>query len=475
MKRYMLAGFLLFLAIGGLVFWFGRQSNATTAGYRTEEVKRTDLLVSFSCTGTVEPEDVVDVGTQVAGMITQFGVGPDGKPIDYRSPVEPGTILALIDDSLFRAKVQQSQAQVNSSERLVDSMRAKLDQAKAKAAQARATTELAEANVVMAKAKWIQAGKDLARAKQLEPRGSISVADVDAAQAANDTNKAGVSVAEAALEQSKAAELDAEAAIQDAKASVATAEATVALNKAMLHQDQINLGYCTIKSTVKGTIIDRRVTIGQTVQSSFNTPSLFLIAKDMKRMKVWASVNEADVSQVSLGQPVTFVVDAYPNETFSGSVSLIRLNAINTQNVVTYTVEVLTDNASGKLLPYMTANLRFQMHRHENVLVVSNTALRFRPADDRLTPEVRQAIQKKEKPTGKSGATSDNAIVWTEENGSLKPIRVKVGLSDGKFTEITGGDLAVGTKLITGEARVEPEENPTNPFAMKKLGGKKQQ
>ena len=129
---------MLCAGIGGLVFWSGRPSNASVTGFRTEEAKRSDLLVTFSATGTLEPEDVVDVGTQVAGMITQFGVGPDSKPIDYGSPVEPGTVLALIDDSLFKAKVQQALAQVHSSERMVDSMRAKLDQAKAKADEARA-------------------------------------------------------------------------------------------------------------------------------------------------------------------------------------------------------------------------------------------------------------------------------------------------------------------------------------------------
>src|SRR5207237_8291400 len=129
----------------------------------------------------------------------------------------------------------------------------------------------------------------------------------------------------------------AKAAVGDAEAAVGDAEAAVLEAKATLKQDELNLGYCTITSPVEGVIIDRRVTLGQTVQSSFNTPSLFLIARDLTRMKGWASVNEADVNQVKVGQPVKFTVDAEPNRTYEGTVGRIRLNATNTQNVVVYT------------------------------------------------------------------------------------------------------------------------------------------
>jgi HlyD family secretion protein len=189
MKRYIIPASLLLLSIGGTAVWYARQSSANGTGYRTEEVKRDELVVNVSATGTLEPEDVVDVGTQVAGMITEFGVGADGKPIDYGSPVEPGTVLARIDDALFKAKVDQSRAQVNSAERKADSARAKLDQAKAKVTEAEANTQLAQANLDQAKAKSVQASKDLARAKVLEPKGSIAPSDLDAYVAANDTNK----------------------------------------------------------------------------------------------------------------------------------------------------------------------------------------------------------------------------------------------------------------------------------------------
>src|SRR5208337_2698142 len=140
--------------------------------------------------------------------------------------------------------------------------------------------------------------------------------------------------------------------------------------QATLKKAQDNLSYCTIISPVKGVIIDRRVNIGQTVVSSLNTPSLFLIAKDLNRLQVWVSVNEADIGRIHPGQPATFTVDAYPGEVFPGEVGKVRLNATMTQNVVTYTVEINTDNSGGKLLPYLTANVNFLAGEATNALLV---------------------------------------------------------------------------------------------------------
>ena len=146
-----------------------------------------------------------------------------------------------------------------------------------------------------------------------------------------------------------------------AEASVATAAAAVAQSKALLKQAETKLGWTSIRSPVKGVIIDRRATVGQTVVGSLNAPSLFLIAKDLRRIQVWASVNEADIARIRENQAVRFTVDAYPNDSFQGKVAQIRLNATLTQNVVTYTVVVAVDNADQKLLPYMTANVRFEV------------------------------------------------------------------------------------------------------------------
>src|SRR5204863_6291083 len=176
-----------------------------------------------------------------------------------------------------------------------------------------------------------------------------------------------------------AAIAQAQAGLKDATAAAAKARGVVGDAEANLKKALINLGYCTIQSPVKGVIVDRRVNVGQTVVASLNAPSLFLIAKDLTRLQIWTSVNEADIGQIHPGQPVTFTVDAHPNQTFHGTVSQIRLNATMTQNVVTYTVVVDTDNANGKLLPYLTANVQFEVNSRPNVLEVPNAALRWRP------------------------------------------------------------------------------------------------
>src|SRR5262249_13652481 len=195
-----------------------------------------------------------------------------------------------------------------------------------------------------------------------------------------------------------------------------------------LKQDRQNLDYCTITSPVEGVIIDRRVTLGQTVQSSFNAPSLFLIAKDLKRMKVWASVNEADIGQVYVGQPVRFTVDARAVMDFEGLVRLSRLNASMTQNVVTYTVEVLTDNSNGKLLPYMTANLHFEVAHRKNVLLVPNAALRYKPQAQQIAPDVREARERQrkesiapEKVAAEGKEKANRGTVWFEDDGFVRP------------------------------------------------------
>jgi len=343
MKRFVKAVIVVLVGaglIGGAAAWYLRPGKGQAVAYRTGEVTRGDVVAAISATGTVEPEEVVDVGAQVAGQILSFGKDADGKTVDYGSVVEDGTVLAQIDDSLYAAEAAGASAQVASAE---------------------AGVRQAEANLAQMKAKLQQAERDWARAQRLGPSEALAQAAYDAYQSAYETARANVAVAEAAILQAKAALAQAEAVQRRA---------------------QRNLGYCTIKSPVKGVIIDRRVNIGQTVVASLNAPSLFLIAKDLTRMQVWVAVNEADIGKIRPGLPVRFTVDAFPGETFRGEVGKVRLNAAMTQNVVTYTVEVVTDNSGGRLLPYLTANVRFELERRPNVLRVPGTALRWTPQPD---------------------------------------------------------------------------------------------
>src|SRR5271169_6361599 len=279
----------LALIAGGGIWWL-RSKGKDGLRFRTAPLKRGDMVATIGATGTVEPQEVVDIGTQVAGIIKTFGKDKHGKEIDYGSAVEEGTVLAKIDDSLYAATVES---------------------AKALYQQAKANKISADANVLQMKAKLLQASQDWDRAQKLGPSDALAQSAYDQYKANYEVAKANMAAAEAAVEQAKAA---------------------VEQNKASLDTARINLGYCTVKSPVKGVIIDRRVNIGQTVVSSLSAPSLFLIAKNLKRIQVWVSVNEADVGHIQAGQPVSFTVDAFPGRVFHGTVGKLRLNATMTQN-----------------------------------------------------------------------------------------------------------------------------------------------
>ncbi|MBF0523531.1 MAG: efflux RND transporter periplasmic adaptor subunit, partial [Deltaproteobacteria bacterium] len=365
--------------------WFLYRSNTNPVYFRTIPVKKGDLLATISATGTVEPEEVVDIGAQVAGRIVSFGKDQAGKTVDYGSVVEAGTVLARIDDVLYASDVARAKAQLE---------------------QTKAALLRSEADLGQLQAKLFQAERDWNRAKKLGPSDALSQSDYDAALSAYEVAKANVAVGRAAIVQ---------------------ARESVSEGKANLVRAQQSLDYCTITSPVKGVIIDRRVNIGQTVVASLNAPSLFLLAKDLKRMQVWVSVNEADIGNIRPGQQATFTVDAYPNDKFQGEVGKVRLNANMTQNVVNYTVEVITDNSNGKLLPYLTANVKFNLSRRQDVLLIPNAALRWEPKPDQIAPDSR----KKSKPdkasrpgaaAQKSQEEQNRGVLWTVDDAFVRPI-----------------------------------------------------
>jgi HlyD family secretion protein len=445
---------ILALAAAGFGGWYYFYGSHPTAAYRTAPVERGTLLATISATGTIQPEEVIDVGAQVQGMIQELGRDPheSRKFVDYRTEVEPGTVLARIDDKLYKADVDQARAQ--------------LDSAKAKVDQAKANVKKAEADLDQNRAKEEQTRLDFLRSERLRPSGTLAQADYELSKAAYETAKA-------AVVSSQAAVVQAQAAVPDAEAAVRLAEAT-------LYRAQTNFSYTVIKSPVKGVIIDRRVNIGQTVVSSLTAPSLFLLAKDITRLQVWASVNEADIGQIHNGQSVSFTVDARPGESFNGTVSQIRYNATMTQNVVTYTVVVDTDNSSGKLFPYLTANLQFQISKREDALLVPNGALRWTPSKiEQVAPDARDAYaksqQRKDKAATPAKESAARGTVWVQDGDYVRPVKVKTGHSDTLSTEIVGGDLQEGAQVILGEVRqANGGSGTTNPFQTQMFGGKKQ-
>ncbi|MGB6065013.1 MAG: efflux RND transporter periplasmic adaptor subunit [Desulfomonilaceae bacterium] len=404
-----------------------RRGGSTSAGFKTAQVKRGDLQATISATGTVEPEEVVDIGAQVAGRIVSFGKDETGDEIDYGSVVEPGMVLARIDDALYAADAASAKAQL---------------------AQAKAAVQKAQADLGQMQAKLVQTENDWARARKLGPSDALSQTDFDAARSNYEVAKANLAVG---------------------KAAVVQAQGTVAQSEAALKRAQQNLDYCTITSPVKGVIIDRRVNIGQTVVSSLSAPSLFLLAKDLNRLQVWVSVNEADIGRIQPGQPVTFTVDAQPGVVFPGKVGKIRLNATMTQNVVTYTVEVDTDNSSGKLLPYLTANVNFIVAERKNVLLVPNAALRWTPTLSEVVAEFRGSPKKakgsKAPPQVKPAATAGKeeqarGVVYVPQGTLVRPVYVTLGLSDGSLTEVSSPELKEGTPLVVGEMESQPAGQP---------------
>ncbi|MEW6265247.1 MAG: efflux RND transporter periplasmic adaptor subunit [Thermodesulfobacteriota bacterium] len=421
MKRVVVLSILVFLVLGVLAFHRFRPADRPGDLFHTSPIKHGDLVKTVASTGTVEPEEVIDVGAQVAGQIVSFGQDIHGKTVDYGSEVREGTVLARIDESIYVAEVARAEAETE---------------------VARANYQRVKAELGVMKAKLYQAERDWRRAQGLARVEALAGSAFDAYKSAYEAAKANIEVSESAIRQ---------------------AEASVAQGEATLRRARLNLGYCTITSPVQGVIIDRRVNIGQTVVASLNAPSLFLLAKDLKRVRVWVAVNEADIGKIKTGQPVDFTVDALPGQRFNGQVDKIRLNATMTQNVVMYTVEVVTDNAERRLLPYLTANVRFEVERRNNVLMAPNGALRWKPSEEQIEPEFR-AVRREVAKT-----VSDRGILWVRRGDYVRPLKVRIGLTDGVMTEVSGDGVAEGAVTVTATRTEEGTEQvgegeAKNPF-----------
>jgi HlyD family secretion protein len=438
---------LMVLALMGVVAgagaWYWESSQQTRPEYRVAKITRGDLLASISSTGTLEPQQVIDVGAQVVGLVESFGKDSNGSLVDYRSPVDENMVLAQIDDAVYKADLNTAKAQLD---------------------QANSAFQKGQADVKEAKAKLKQADGNWKRAQTLVKTDALSESDYEMYEANFDTATADVAVADAEVTQ---------------------AQATIAAAKAALDKAQRNLDFCVIRSPVKGVIIDRRVNIGQTVVSSLDAPSLFLIAKDLSKMQVWVAVNEADIDHVKPGQKVTFTCDALEGETFSGVVNKVRLNASITQNVVTYTVEVDADNPNGRLLPYMTANVEFEVHRDPDVLLVPNSALRWYPgsaaevvADARaqwkpVEDEDNQATETSppNAPVKLKRKKERHGTLWTREGQFVRPIDVLLGPTDNLNTEVSATAIKEGIEVVVGDQIENPAgANDGDPFLPKMNG-----
>ncbi|WP_447974110.1 efflux RND transporter periplasmic adaptor subunit [Nitrospira sp. Kam-Ns4a] len=381
------------LAIGGYVFFKGERK--APIRYRTAPVERGSIVSIVSATGTVNPVTMVQVGSQVSGMIESLHA-------DFNSAVKTGDVVARIDPFPYRARRDQAAANL----------------ANAKAAVLKAKTDLA------------QRKRELDRVQSLLKQQFVSQNDVDVAITAHEGAVAQLAVAEAAVKQ-------AEAALQAA---------------------ELDLKYTVIQSPVNGTVISRLVEVGQRVSASFSIPTLFVVAEDLTKMQVEANVSESDIAGITEGKVATFTVDAYPGQIFRGQVRQVRNAPISVQNVVTYQVVIGVDNRDLRLKPGMTANVAIEVARRDDVLKLPNAALRFTPPRVGLADGSDGASgghggpppsgSGHAAPADRSGAAKR---VWRlGPMGDPEPVPIEPGISDGIVTELVQGDLKEGDQVIVG-------------------------
>ena len=402
--------------------------------YRTATVGRGDIDVTVSATGNPNAVVTVQVGSQVSGNIQALLA-------DFNTKVSKGQLIARIDPAPFQTKVNQAHATLDAARASVANSQAVVEQARAGIQAATSSLAAAVANVTKAEALVDDARVKVDRRVVMLAQNATAKEDLETAQT---TYTSAVADREALIAQKQAAEDNvkvAKAQLNVANSLVAANEAQVKQYTAALESAQIDLDHTSITAPVDGVVVSRSVDVGQTVAASLSAPTLFLIAQDLTKMQVDTNVSEADVGRVRVNQPATFTVDAYPGRTFTGTVTSIREAPINVQNVITYDAVIGVSNPDLTLFPGMTANVKVLVSQRPNALKVPNAALRYHPASD---------SSQSARPAGNARAqASPEKAVWVLD-GKDQPRRVVVttGETDGAFTEVTGGALNEGDRVI---------------------------
>ncbi len=389
---------ITFVIIGGILvsgYWsFYQDESEPVTTIETAIVKRGDIKRGVATSGSVRALVTVEVGSQLSGQIAELKV-------DYNSAVSAGQLIARIDPKTFESRVQQSKADLK---------------------VAKATVQVKQAGITRAEANLRRAELDYNRQKPLLQKGTVSETSLDALRASYESAKAEVEMAKAELDNARAA---------------------AELRQAALDSAAIDLERTYIRSPIDGVVIERSVDVGQTVAASLSSPVLFKIAQDLREIQIEANVDEADIGNVKKGNAVSFTVDAYSDEEFTGSVNQVRLSPTELQNVVTYTVIITAKNPDMKLLPGMTANVEIVTGKRQNVLRVANEALRFRPRDAVETV---------------AGNNKSVAFAGGQPGGGMERMRAeleKLGVSNEQMQEIQAGMrqgmAAMREQMQTGE------------------------
>jgi HlyD family secretion protein len=424
LKWLILAGVLALVAIFAA---FGFNSKSQDQNF-TAKVERGDIHDVVEATGTINAVITVQVGSQVSGVITKLNV-------DFNSRVHKGDIVALIDPALFEGAVLQASADLDSG---------------------KANLQAARANLEKAKASLVQTKADYDRATQLTAQNITSKQQLDLAKATYDSMNASVGAAAATVTQ---------------------AEAQMNQKAATLRVAQTNLNYTVIRSPIDGTVVARNVDVGQTVAASLQAPTIFTIAQDLSKMLVYTKTDESDVGHIKPGKQVSFKVDAFPKETFHGTVTQVRMNPTTVQNVVTYDTMIEFENPELKLFPGMTAYVTIPVATVQSVLKVPNTALRYKPP---MTPEEilrlyqqygidEKQLEAAETSAAPAGTVESNiaraprpttAVVWKwHPDNSMEPVEVSLGITDHAFTEISAvlkGGLKEADNVVVRSISAKP-------------------
>ncbi|MBX9991580.1 HlyD family secretion protein [Phreatobacter oligotrophus] len=367
---------LIIAALGGAGWWFtgpGSLAVAEQPAWRTAKADRGDVIAAVNATGTINPISTVVVGSQVSGQVLEILA-------DYNTQVEPGQVLARLDPTQVKAKLDGARADLLNVRAARQVQLAQIEQARADITRSEAARVDAVAKLAQVEAQLAEAERNYVRQRELGARGAVAQAVIDTARATAETQRAARDSARAQIESAEASKLSLQAALKVAEAQIGSVDAQISQKEAVVRQIEVDLSNTEIRSPVKGTVVQRQVELGQTVAASLQAPTLFLVAQDLRSMEIYANVDEADVGRVRSGQTVTFSVNAYPGREFTGEVKLVRLGSQTVQNVVIYTAIISFSNPRMELLPGMTATLRVITDRRENVLRVPNAALRWRPA-----------------------------------------------------------------------------------------------
>ena len=453
-KLVLAASALIFVLLGIVVWNYYAKSQKAT--YTLAPVDRGDVESSITATGNCNAVVTVQVGSQVSGNIIALYA-------DFNTKVKKDDLVARIDPAIFQARVDQAKANLDSAKAAVVTARATLKKAESDIANAEANISTQKANVVRARSAVTDAKLKNDRRVKLVEEGVISAEDADTARATYDQAVATLDATNADVNAAVAAKASAEAQREVAQTQLDGAQAIVNQDAAALQQAQLDLIHTEIRAPVDGTVVSRNMDVGQTVAASFQAPTIFLIAQDLTKMQVDTNVDESDVGPVRVGQQASFTVDAYPGVVFPGVVAQIRQAPINVQNVITYDVVVQVENRELKLFPGMTANVRILTGRAPGALRIPVAALRFHPPGAAAARMKGGSPQKSTQPK--------STVYILDGHGQPKPIRVKLGLSDGNYSEVLDG-LTEGQRIVIAAAGKpgSPAAQPVSPGGTRRIG-----